>query len=279
MKSFFIALFGTFLACSDGSSYKAESAYVESEEYADEYLTEEAVSEFKYDNADIGRTKKSDAKIIKTADIEFQTRDLEATYAKVRKTVSDQNGSFQSDNTGKRYNQVYRELVIRVPSENFEALVDGISSRVDYFDTKRISQKDVGEEFVDLKARLKAKRTLEERYLQLLSKAKNVKEMLEIERELANIREEIEAKQGRLNYLQNQVSLSTVSLRFYKEEVAVAAQASFGSKIANAIKGGWNGLLNFFIGLLYVWPFVLVLAAIFFIVRRYIKRSRRANTP
>ena len=95
--------------------------------------------------------------------------------------------------------------------------------------------------------------------------------------ELAKIREEIEAKQGRLKYLQSQVSMSTIALRFYKEDVAVQAQASFGSKIVNALKGGWNGVLTFFIGMLYIWPFLLITALVFYLVKRYLKRSRTAS--
>lgn len=271
MKTLFITLFGTFLACSDGGNSSAKYAAADEADWSE---MEEFVVESNYsEDQDV---KTDDTKIIKTADIEFATRDMDATYLRVRKAIAATGGNLQDDNTGKSYNQVYRNLVIRVPSANFETLVDSIGQGVDYFDTKRISRRDVGEEFVDLQARLKAKRKLEERYLQLLSKAKNVKEMLEIERELASIREEIEAKQGRLNYLQSQVSMSTISLRFYKETVEAQAQVSFGSKIANALKGGWNGLLTFFIGVLYLWPFLLVVGLVFFIIRSYLKRSKRS---
>lgn len=270
MKTFFIALFGTFLACSDGSNNAVDYKYDE------ETAADAAGMELAYLNEQPPKPD-AESKIIKTADIEFATRDLEKTYARIRKAISAQKGQLQSDDTGKSYNQIYHNLIIRVPSANFEALVNSIGEGVDYFDTKRISQKDVGEEFVDLEARLKAKRKLEERYLQLLTKAKNVEEMLQIERELAKIREEIEAKQGRLKYLQSQVSMSTIALRFYKEDVAVQAQASFGSKIVNALKGGWNGVLTFFIGMLYIWPFLLIAALVFYLVRRYLKRSRTAT--
>ena len=273
MKTLFIALFGTFLACSDSGSSTMGIADSDGWAVADvdgnSYVNAEPTAEY-------SETDNKAAKIIKTAEIEFQTRDMDATYTRIRKAIAAQGGNLQDDNTGKSYNQVYRSLVIRVPSANFGPLVDSIGQGVDYFDTKRISRRDVGEEFVDLEARLKAKRTLEERYLELLGKAKNVTEMLEIERELANIREEIEAKQGRLNYLQSQVSMSTISLRFYKETVETQVQASFGSKIANAFKGGWSGLLTFFIGVLYLWPFVLLIGVVFFFVRRYLKRSARS---
>jgi len=165
-----------------------------------------------------------------------------------------------------------------VPTENFQAFVDGISEGVEYFEQKDISRKDVTEEFVDLEARLKAKRELENRYLELLRQAKNVKEMLEIERELANIREEIEARQGRLNYLQNRVSMSTVHIEFYKETASTGVTLSYGQKMLNALKGGWDGISVFFIGLLYLWPLFVFALIVILLIRRYLKRSRKKKT-
>lgn len=57
---------------------------------------------------------------------------------------------------------------------------------VDKFDHKNIEVKDVTEEFLDVKARLKTKKELEDRYIDLLKKANNIKEILEIETRLDN---------------------------------------------------------------------------------------------
>ena len=102
--------------------------------------------------------------------------------------------------------------------------------------------------------------------------------MLEIERELANIREEIEAKQGRLNYLQNKVSLSTVNIEFYKQTAETGVTLSYGQKMVNALKGGWDGISMFFIGLLYLWPLFIVVLIGILLLRRYIKRSRKKTS-
>jgi hypothetical protein len=166
-------------------------------------------------------------------------------------------------------------MVVRVPTSAFQAFVDGVSEGVPYFDQRDISRRDVAEEFVDLEARLKAKRELEKRYLELLTQARNVKEMLEIERELSNIREEIEAKQGRLNYLQNKVSLSTVNIEFYKYTAESSVTIGYGQKMRNALKGGWNGVSVFFIGILYLWPLFLIILIAVLVVRTIVKRRKK----
>jgi uncharacterized membrane protein len=99
--------------------------------------------------------------------------------------------------------------------------------------------------------------------------------MLEIERELSNIREEIEARQGRLEYLQNQVSMSTVHIEFYKLTAETGITQSYGQKMKNALQGGWDGISVFFLGLLYIWPVFLIAILIVVILRIIIKNRKK----
>ncbi len=214
-------------------------------------------------------------KIIKESFLRFETQDLDKTYLQIKNTIQKNKGFIQDDNSNKSYGTVTRHLIVRIPTNNFQNAIDSISQNIEYFDNKRISSKDVTEEFIDLEARLKAKQTLEKRYLELLSKAKNVKEILEIERELSNIREEIEAKQGRLNYLQNRVSLSTLIIEFYKNSSESSVTISYGSKMWKALKSGFNGLSMFFLGLLHIWPFVIILIVLGFFIKRWIKKRKK----
>ena len=125
-----------------------------------------------------------------------------------------------------------------------------ISKGVAYFDNKEISSQDVTAEYIDIDARLKAKKVLENRYLELLKKANKVSEILEIEQQLSAIREEIEAKEGQLNYLQNRVSFSTITIEFYKSVANESGiTVSYGMKIWTAIKSGFNSISSF-------WSFV-----------------------
>lgn len=216
-----------------------------------------------------------DQKIIKTGDLRFESDDLDATHRKITDLTNSLKGFVATDNSGKNYSENYRNITVRIPSENFQAFIDGVSEGVAYFDRKNISRRDVTEEFVDLEARLKAKRELEKRYLELLQQARNVKEMLEIERELSTIREEIEAKEGRLKYLQDKVSLSTVSIQFYKYTTKTGVTVSYGQKMKKALSGGWDGISVFFLGLLYLWPLFLVLFIIILVLRRVMRRRKK----
>lgn len=279
MKFFSLLFFGLALACSkSGDNYAPEShnkILAESNSY-DFMEVEESLS-VGSEISVIEKPQEVEQKIIKTAQLEFETKDLDAAHVKIQELVNQLKGYVQDDKSGKNYQQLYRTVTVRLPSQNFQSFIEGISEGVEYFDRKDITRQDVTEEFVDLEARLKAKRELENRYLDLLKKAKNVKEMLEIERELSNIREEIEAKQGRLNYLKNKVSLSSITLYFYKTTSETGVTVSYGQKMTNAIKGGWDGISVFFLGLLYLWPLFLIFGIAVFILRRYLKKKKAKN--
>ncbi|PHR73292.1 MAG: hypothetical protein COA67_03620 [Lutibacter sp.] len=216
-----------------------------------------------------------DSKIIKESNLRFETASIENTHQTIVNLLEKHKGFIQRDQTSKNYNTIEKDLTIRIPTDGFQPTLDGIAQDVKAFDRKEISQRDVTEEFIDLEARLKAKRKLETRYLELLKKAKNVKEMLEIEREVAKIREEIEAKQGRLKYLQNKVSLSTINVSFYETVAFEKAQSqTYFSRVIKALKGGFTGIGEFIIGILYLWPFILIGVIFFIYIRKKVWNTK-----
>lgn len=277
MKTLSLLLSGFILACSQGES---SDVYAETAAYRIYNHTDEAMTvSIDYDGSPERTSalpqQQQEQKIIQTAHLRFETKDLDKTHQKIQRLVSENQGFIQNDNAGKSYRDVYREMTVRIPTTHFQQTIDSISDGISFFDQKSISRKDVTEEFVDLNARLKAKKELETRYLELLKQAKNVKEMLEIERELSKIREEIEARQGRLNYLENQVSFSTVSIYFYKTTAEnIGVTTSYGTKMWNAVKSGWNGISIFFLGLIHIWPFIVLLLIGIYLLRRYLKKKK-----
>ena len=113
---------------------------------------------------------------------------------------------------------------------------------------------------------LKNKKELEKRYLEILQQSKSVEDILNIERELGKLREEIEATEGRLNYLSNQVSFSTLSVSLYKK---VANETSFLGKIGERFNNGFENLKSFLLFILTVWPFVIIIPFSYFLFKKW----------
>lgn len=213
-------------------------------------------------------------KIIKTGTLRFETSNLDESFSAVKTAITKHKATVQNDLSGKNDALVFRNIIIRVPSASFDAFIADISRGVNHFDRKEISAEDVSEEYIDVQARLNAKRVLEKRYFELLGKATKVSEMLEIEHSLSEVREEIEAKEGRLKYLQSQVSMSTVRLEMYTNKPSESgATASYAGKMGNALKEGFNNIATFFLGMLHVWPFILIFVVGFFFIRRRFRRK------
>lgn len=217
-----------------------------------------------------------ETKIIKSGNLRFQSDNLDETYNQIQKAVKKYNALIKNDSQANNDYQFSRTINIRIPNQHFDAFIADISKGVKYFDQKDISSQDVTEEYIDVASRIKTKKVLEARYLELLKKANKVSEMLEIERQLSEIREEIEAKEGRLRYLQNKVSMSTLDIEFYKP-IAQGGKAtvSYGGRIGNAIVSGFNGISNFFIGLIENWPVIVTLVVLILLIRKRFKRKNK----
>lgn len=215
-----------------------------------------------------------DRKLIKNGNISFEVHDLDATRNRIETLLSTYNGYISSDNEYASEDRISNTLNIRVPSENFDTLLTEISKGVKKFDNKSISIRDVTEQFLDIEARLKNKKELENKYLEILKKANNVREILDVERELSKLREDIEATEGRLQYLQNQISFSTLHVTFYKTQQT--SGIGFSEKLSNAFKNGLENINSFFLFFINYWPFFLAFILVFFYFRR--KRNNRKKS-
>jgi len=220
--------------------------------------------------------QKVEQKIIKEATLRFETDNLENTFNQIQKATATNRARIINDSEGKGYGTIYRNLTIKVPSQNFDRFINDVSKGVSYFEVKNISAEDVTEQFIDLTSRLKTKKKLEERYLEILQKATKVSEILDIEKQISAIREEIEAKEGQLKYLQSRVSESTVTIEFYKTVAEKEGiKISYGSKLWTAIKSGFFSLSDFLISLISVWPFVIIFFVFAYFIRRRLKRRKK----
>ncbi|NJN78174.1 MAG: DUF4349 domain-containing protein, partial [Saprospiraceae bacterium] len=214
----------------------------------------------------------ADRKLIKNGRIGFQTDDLEKTYKAILKHVEQYNAYVSSDENHNNYGQLRHEISVRIPSKNFDTFVAAVEKGVKEFDYREIQTQDVTAEYLDVEARIKAKKEMENRYLAILQQAKTVTEMLEIERQLGEVRGEIESMEGRLRLLKNQVSFSTLNISFYKE---IPYQGdSFWTRLGDSFRSGWDNLLLFIVGIVHLWPFLILIGFGIWGFRRFRKNRK-----
>jgi hypothetical protein len=236
----------------------------------DDY-TEEDANMQDNGNREFSPIPQNQRKLIKTAFLTYEVEDLNLTTQKVHNSLDKYNGYLSSENEFSTYDKINVTMSLRVPTEDFESFMDEVTNGIGTFDNKDISTVDVTEEFIDVKARIKTKKEVEVQYVKLLDKANSIGEIMEIERHLGEIRQEIEAAEGRLKYLQNSTSYSTISLTYY---TLIEEPSKYGKQFSNSFDMGWDGFVQVFIALTALWPFAILAVIIIMIVRIIRKRAR-----
>ncbi len=154
-------------------------------------------------------------------------------------------------------------------------LLNKISESADKLDSRNVDLLDVTEEYIDIDARIKTKKELEDRYKELLKQATKVDEILNIEKEIGQLRTEIESVEGRMKYLKDRISFSTLTVTYYQKTTSAFR---FTSKFGQALKTGWDGFLWFLIGLTHLWIFILIgLMTVYLIIRQRRNKNKNAT--
>lgn len=211
-------------------------------------------------------------KLIKNGTLEFESENIIETRKAIFQAIKKFKGYASSDNEYKNAYEISSTLIIRVPTENFDNLLNTITSDVSKFDRKEIKTKDVTAEFLDIEARLKTKKELENRYLEIIKKANTVVEILEVEKQIGDLRSDIEVIEGRLKFLNNQVSFSTLDVRIYETR---PEHTEFGKKFKDGFKNGWENLILFFVFLVNIWPFILIIIGTVLLIKVWRKKRKK----
>lgn len=218
-----------------------------------------------------------DKKIIKTADLNFELREYEPFNNSVREKIKQVGGYIAAEEQNQSDYKIENSMTIKVPVDQFDNAIALLSTNIQKINEKKITSQDVTTEVVDTKSRLEAKKQIRLRYLDLLKQAKNMEEILSVQSEINDIQENIESAAGRVEYLNHSSSFSTINLTFYQilnSSAKDTDQPTFGKKIAEAFKSGWTWVSELSVGIISLWPFLLV---IFAVVVLY-KRSRAGKT-
>ncbi len=211
-----------------------------------------------------------DRKIIKNADLRFQVQELEASTQRIQNVVKGHDGYISSMNQSNSNYSFDNRLQIKVPADKFEALLTALESESIYTDHKNIFSNDVTEEFTDINIRLKTKKDVRDRYIDILrTKAKTVNDILNAEEKIRRIQEEIESMEGRLKYLNSRVSYSTISLSIYQRVEGKVRRdiysKSFFTKVKESFADGGSLFVEILLLLVRLWPLIILAFILYFL--------------
>ncbi len=221
--------------------------------------------------------------IIKNANIDMATNDFDSALSGIRGKISELSGEVTgSDQWGsEEYSDRYITLTVRIPAENYQSFIDGVSEIGEVMGLHESSE-DVTTQYIDLEARIESLEAQEDRLLELLEIAETVTEIMEIETHLSNVRYERESYTQQRLYLERQVSMSTIYISLQEQEQIIITERSFFSDIASSFVNGFFGLgdflsgfMIFFVGAIPTLVLLGAIAAVVIVIIRKIRKKRK----
>ena len=218
------------------------------------------------------------AMIIRAGQASIEVDSLEPAVALVRK-LARQLGGYVANTAMQTGRGQLRSatLEVKIPADRFDEGLGGLAP-IGKLESVNVSAEDVGEEFTDATARMANARRLETRLIELIAtRTGKLKDVLDVEQELARVREEIERYEGRLRYLRAHAALSTLTISAHEPVPIVGHPGS--SVVAEAFKQAWRNFVDLVAWCIRSLGVVVPLGAFATLGWLAVRRWRRGQAP
>jgi len=232
-----------------------------------------------------------DRAVIRTGTVVVEVDDYESARSNLTTTVQGYGGYVSDSREDRREidNETWTrgEVVLRVPSENFDALVDDARA-LGAVKTVETDSRDVTDQLVDIEARLENLRAERDRLRTLYDQANTTEDVLAVQRELSDVQQEIERLEARQQSLQDQVAFSTLTVRLEEPRPTpdrVAPDRWYDTPVVSAFLQSIDGVVvvarAIVVGVAYALPYLVAfgipLALVGGAVLRFGSRFRRGG--
>ncbi|MFC6872802.1 DUF4349 domain-containing protein [Halobellus marinus] len=208
--------------------------------------------------------------IIRTGTVAVEVADVESAQANLTTTVESYGGYVSDTRQDRRTigneTWVRGEMVLRVPSEDFDALVEDAQA-LGEVQTVEVNSRDVTDQLVDIEARLENLRAERDRLRELYDQANSTEDVLAVQRELSDVQGEIERLEARQQSLQDRVAYSTLTVRLEEPRPTpgrVAPDRWYDTPVISAFMQSVDGVVvvarALVVGVAFALPYILAFA-------------------
>lgn len=210
--------------------------------------------------------------VVRNGDVSIQVDSVDLAVASVRQLAANLGGYVGNVALYTGENQLRSASIeMKIPVQRFDDAMSGVRP-LGKVERSGATAEDVGEEFVDISARVTNAKRLEARLVDLLAtRTGKLDDVLAVERELARVREEIERYEGRIRYLTARVAMSTIAVVVHEKAPIVAATPGT-NVLTEAFRNMWRNFVRVIaagiesLGVLV--PLALLLGVAYWAVRR-----------
>ena len=229
----------------------------------------------------------ADRKIIRNANLTMEVNSTTEAQQRVT-SIAESHGGFvvtseskQREDADPAKRTLDIKLVVRIPATQFGVALEEIRKLANNLREENVTGQDVTEEFIDLEARIKTQRALELQFLEIMKQARKVEDALEVQRQIADVRTDIEKLEGRKRFLENRASLSTITINIEAPRPMVAVSTTgFGRELRDSVSDAIDVgsavilfLIRFVIVMIPIGLFVLLPLGL--VVRYLVRRAKR----
>jgi hypothetical protein len=219
-------------------------------------------------------------KIIKNADLNLEVTDYNAYNQQVHASVKQWGGYIAQETQQASEYKKENTITVKVPVDQFDNIVQSLTSGKEKVLVKKITSEDVTGEVVDTRSRMEAKRQIRERYMDLLKQARNMEEILQVQNVINDIQLQIESATGRINYLTHASAFSTIQLTFFQvidANAVTVKDPTFGQRVLDSLKNGLSWMGELLLLVLNLWPLALLGVIIYWGFKKWRPAKIKAN--
>lgn len=215
-------------------------------------------------------------KLVKKGELTISSKDIELTKTLIYRFVKECNGYVTNENLVKNDVFSYIEISLNVQASQFDFFLQLLDSSKINLVSRTFSVDDVSLKYIDDSTRLQNKKKLEKKYLDLLSKTNDIKNLLEIEDKLEEIQTDIEVKESQLKLLDKKIAYSEFNIKIEKTTSDLTYEDSnkFRYKLGKGIIQGWEGFKSVLVFLITIWPLYVLITIVFLAIK---KRKKKKN--
>jgi len=167
-----------------------------------------------------------DRMIVRTGYMSVVVDNVTEAIGRITNLAESGDGYVVSSNSWRDGERLYGNITVRVPSGDFANIMKMIGDMAVEVNSQTTASQDVTEEYVDLTAKLSTLEATEQQLLVIMGKAEKVEDILAVQKQLTDIRTQIEQTKGRMQYLEKTSAMSLIEVSLEQSRLDVTFNAS-----------------------------------------------------
>lgn len=229
-----------------------------------------AISDLKIDNV----------KVIRRGEMDIEVTNFDKSIHDIQKITEKYKGYIGKQEINKGAYRLECDFIIYIPASSFIGIDSEIEKIAAQIKNKSMYAEDITTIYMDNESRIHSKKMALNQYYEILKKAKSVEEILLVQEQIRLIEEEIESNINYKKEMDSKIEYSQLQLHLSKEIGYTNARKRFGIEVQEALKSGWDSIIEFTILILRLWPIWLILIPFTYWLLRFIKHKKvQQKTP